>query len=79
MNILEKIEFEYLFLMDFNLEMCRGCFSCVKNMSPVYCQNVTGLMKNFIDRLSYLFHRPRFFSQKARHCPQLEDPGLKKH
>lgn len=34
-------------------------------VSPVYCQNVSALMKNFIDRFSYVFHRPRFFKQKG--------------
>lgn len=33
--------------------------------SPVYGMNVSGLMKHFIDRFSYLFHRPRFFDKKA--------------
>lgn len=33
--------------------------------TPVYGMNVSGQMKIFIDRLSYVFHRPRFFSQKA--------------
>lgn len=33
--------------------------------SPVYGMQVTGLMKTFIDRHSYIFHRPRFFRQKA--------------
>lgn len=33
--------------------------------SPVYGLNVTGLMKTFIDRFSYVFHRPRFFDKKA--------------
>ncbi len=33
--------------------------------SPVYGFNVTGLMKTFIDRFSYFFHRPRFFDKKA--------------
>ncbi|WP_048152952.1 flavodoxin family protein [Methanolacinia paynteri] len=33
--------------------------------SPVYGLNVTGLMKNFVDRFSYFFHRPRFFDKKA--------------
>jgi multimeric flavodoxin WrbA len=33
--------------------------------SPVFGMNVTGLMKTFIDRFSYVFHRPRFFSKKA--------------
>ncbi len=29
--------------------------------SPTYVFNVTGLMKNFLDRLAYACHRPRFF------------------
>lgn len=33
--------------------------------SPVYGMNVTGQMKTFIDRFSYVFHRPRFFDKKA--------------
>ena len=33
--------------------------------SPVYGMNVSGLMKVFIDRFSYIFHRPRFFDKKA--------------
>lgn len=33
--------------------------------SPVYGMNVTGQMKVFIDRFSYLFHRPRFFDKKT--------------
>jgi multimeric flavodoxin WrbA len=33
--------------------------------SPVYAMQVSGLMKTFIDRHSYIFHRPRFFRQKA--------------
>ncbi|MBP1929635.1 multimeric flavodoxin WrbA [Methanolinea mesophila] len=33
--------------------------------SPVFGMNVTGLMKTFIDRFSYVFHRPRFFEKKA--------------
>lgn len=33
--------------------------------SPVYGMNVTGYMKIFIDRFSYIFHRPRFFGKKA--------------
>jgi multimeric flavodoxin WrbA len=32
---------------------------------PVYVYNVSGLMKNFIDHLAYLLHRPRFFGKKA--------------
>lgn len=33
--------------------------------SPVYGMNVSGLLKTFIDRFSYIFHRPRFFDKKA--------------
>jgi multimeric flavodoxin WrbA len=33
--------------------------------SPVYGMNVSGLFKLFVDRLSYVFHRPRFFDKKA--------------
>ncbi len=33
--------------------------------SPVYSNNVSGLMKSFIDRLSYIGHRPRFYGKKA--------------
>jgi multimeric flavodoxin WrbA len=33
--------------------------------TPVYAFQVSGLMKTFIDRHSYICHRPRFFRQKA--------------
>lgn len=33
--------------------------------SPGYVFNVSALMKNFIDRLSYVSHRPRFFNKYA--------------
>jgi len=33
--------------------------------SPVYGMNVSGGMKTFIDRFSYIFHRPRFFDKRA--------------
>lgn len=32
--------------------------------SPNHTMNVNWLMKNFIDRFSYLLHRPRFFRQR---------------
>ena len=33
--------------------------------TPMYVQNVSALMKNFIDRFAYANHRPRFFHQKV--------------
>jgi multimeric flavodoxin WrbA len=33
--------------------------------TPVYGMNVSGLFKTFVDRFSYIFHRPRFFDKKA--------------
>jgi multimeric flavodoxin WrbA len=33
--------------------------------SPTYVVNMPGLMKNFIDRLSYLCHRPAFYRKTA--------------
>ncbi|HEY5562844.1 MAG TPA: flavodoxin family protein [Clostridiaceae bacterium] len=32
--------------------------------SPNYVANVSGLMKNYIDRFAYTCHRPRYFDQK---------------
>jgi multimeric flavodoxin WrbA len=46
-------------------------------VSPSYCQNVSGLMKNFIDRFAYLFHRPKFFQQKAMALSTSGGAGLK--
>jgi multimeric flavodoxin WrbA len=34
-------------------------------ISPGYVQNVSGLMKNFMDRMAYTNHRPRFFGKKV--------------
>lgn len=84
-------EFEYLFLKDVNLEMCKGCFNCLSKgieycplkddremiqekmkdadglilVSPVYVMTVSALLKNFIDRLAYLCHRPEYHGKKA--------------
>jgi len=46
-------------------------------VSPVYCENVSGLMKNFIDRFDYVFHRQRFFDQKAMVLSTSAGGGLK--
>lgn len=32
--------------------------------SPNHTKNVNWLMKNYIDRFSYLMHRPRYFKQR---------------
>lgn len=45
--------------------------------SPVYSMNVTALMKNFIDRVSYLFHRPELFGKKALALVTTRVDGLK--
>ncbi len=34
-------------------------------MAPAYAMHVPALMKNFFDRLSYIFHRPCFFGKIA--------------
>lgn len=33
--------------------------------SPVYSMQVSGLLKNFIDHMSFNFHRPRYYNKKA--------------
>ena len=33
--------------------------------SPVYADNLTALMKNFIDHFAFMHHRPRLFDKKA--------------
>lgn len=33
--------------------------------SPVYAMNISGAMKNFIDAITYLFHRPELFHKKG--------------
>ena len=45
--------------------------------TPVYCENVSGFMKNFIDRFAYVFHRPRFFDQKLMILATSAGGGLK--
>ena len=37
----------------------------VISASPTFAAQVPGIMKNFIDRISYLAHRPRFFDKYA--------------
>lgn len=45
--------------------------------TPVYGMGVSGIMKNFIDRFSYIFHRPRFFHKKALLLSTTGATGLK--
>lgn len=44
-----------------SLKSCDGFIM----VSPTYVMNVTYIMKNFIDRLSYMCHRPEFFGKKV--------------
>lgn len=34
-------------------------------VSPVYCQHVTALLKNFFDHMAFMWHRPRYFGKKV--------------
>jgi len=84
-----EIDWEYVFLKDYNLKNCQGCLLCfdkgeefcplkderdlllekINNSdgvifaTPNYSLQVTALMKNFLDRLAFIFHRPRFFGK----------------
>lgn len=85
----EEIDFEYIFLSDFRLEICLGCRLCfdkgeencslkddrdllldkieradgVVFATPNYAFHAAARLKNFLDRIAYLNHRPRFFHQ----------------
>ncbi|AKN31313.1 NADPH-dependent FMN reductase [Clostridium carboxidivorans P7] len=84
-----ELDFEYVFLSDYNLGSCKGCKLCFNKgeeycplkddrdlllekinnsdgiifATPNYAFNVTAIMKNFLDRLSFVLHRPRFFNK----------------
>ncbi len=84
-----EIDFEYVFLSDYNLENCKGCKLCFNKgeeycslkddrdlllekmnnsdgiifATPNYAFHVTALMKNFLDRMAFVLHRPRFFGK----------------
>ena len=90
-ELFPALEMEILPLMDLNLEVCRGNYSCVlageehcplkddRDMilskmrdteglilaSPVYSLMVSAPIKNFFDRLGFLYHRPEFFGKFA--------------
>lgn len=107
LRALPGVELEYVWLGDFNLQLCRGCMRCYEQgekscplkdgyldaiakvnaadaavfYSPTYTISVSGLMKTFLDRSSYVLHRPYF---KGRHALVLtasaswgERPALK--
>jgi len=91
LTALGKIEFEYLFLRDQNLQACKGCAACLEIgeekcplnddrdlvlqlledadgvifATPNYSLQVTGLMKLFLDRFCFVFHRARFFHKAS--------------
>jgi multimeric flavodoxin WrbA len=82
-----EIDFETVFLSDYNLGFCQGCLQCFdkgeKNCplkddrdilleklehsdgvifaTPSYAFQVSARMKNFLDRMAFIYHRPRFF------------------
>lgn len=84
-----EIDFEYVFLKDYQLEFCRGCKLCFDKgeelcpirddrdvlidkinhsdgvifATPNYSFHVSASMKNLLDRLAFVFHRPRFFGK----------------
>ncbi|MGM5488642.1 MAG: flavodoxin family protein [Nanobdellota archaeon] len=101
---LGQYDFEYLFLGESDLRLCKGCHNCLFRgedlcpltddskgirskmlgsdgiilVSPVYVINVTGLMKNFIDRMCFLCHRPGLFNQDFMVVSTVGAIGLKK-
>lgn len=85
------VEFEYLWLGDYEIKQCRGCMVCYEKgeaacplkdgylnamkqlnaadaaifYSPTYTLSITGTMKTFFDRSSYVLHRPYFKGRRA--------------
>jgi len=45
--------------------------------SPVYGMHITSLLKQFVDRTSYMFHRPRYFEKYALVVAVAGNFGLK--
>lgn len=45
--------------------------------SPVYAQQISGMMKRAVDRLSYMFHRPRLIAKPALTVTTTEGGGAK--
>ena len=91
-------DFEYLFLSDHEIKMCRGCMVCYEKgeeacplkdghldvvrklleadavifYSPTYTVSISGMLKNFFDRSSYICHRPLF---KGKHALLMTSVG----
>lgn len=83
------VESEIVMLSDYNLQVCRGCKSCLDRgeelcplkddrdllirkiddsdgivlATPNYSFQVSAIMKIFLDRLGFMFHRPRYFGK----------------
>ena len=83
------IDFEIVFLQDYQMEYCRGCKLCFDRgedrcpvrgdrdqliakidesdgiifAAPNYAFQVPAVMKNALDHLAFIFHRPRFFGK----------------
>ncbi len=86
---MDKIDTEIVFLSDYNLQICKGCKTCLDKgeelcqfqddrdkliekmnqsdgiifATPNYSFQVSAIMKVFLDRLGYFFHRPHFFGK----------------
>lgn len=99
---INEIDFEYLFLTEYKIGICKGCLNCIRLgksscpksdtissivskmdksdgvifASPVYIDNITGLMKNFIDHLVYIVHRPKFLDKYALILSTTKGSGL---
>ena len=102
LKLINEIDFEYLFLKEYNIGICKGCLNCISYgksscpksdiissivskmdkmdgvifASPVYIDNITGLMKNFIDHLVYIIHRPKFLDKYALILSTTKGSGL---
>lgn len=89
LKALTELDYEYVFLSDYQLEYCKGCKLCFNKgeeycplkddrdlliekinnsdgvifATPNYSFQVTALMKNFLDRMAFILHRPRFFGK----------------
>ena len=96
------VEFEYLFLKDYQLGFCKGCYVCMRKgeekcynyetvkqikekidaadgivlASPVFCMQITALMKNFFDHFAYIIHRPCYLEKSAILLATTQGTGL---